>query len=502
MRRNLPSVSVILYQSKTLANGEYPITLRVSYNGKRSYRSLGLSCSEKMWNENKSEVRASHKMALQMNGIIRNEIDKVNKYILSIEGKEDYSAKSIIEATYKVAPSTHTLYSLAEERIQYFKEVTKKLNTASGYRTLLNIIKKFTENEDVELFNVNKAWARDLEGYMRTKYADNSIRKFFDCLKALFNYAVDKEYIKESPLNSYKFIKELDCHTRKKALTIAEITTLMQYYYDAYGMIGIERNVDVVNSKKKYWNQKFKPKGTTKLTPCDAEQLSLALFLTSYLFQGLALVDIAKLRRKDLKIVKILNKEKWIEDSASHGTDYANEHAEYSEHYEIYTRREKTNHDTRILAECSTLMPYLNPFGSFVDGSETEEELEEYLFPIYDKDNNDSNAMFGRMKYAIYLVNVNLKRITKKLGMGTDITFYSARHSYASILYHGNIPVGLIAQNMGRNPNEIQTYLKDFDTDNIIKANQKALIVGQEGYMNLYEEAKRKKRREKRKIEE
>ena len=52
MKRNLPSISAILYTSKTLANGEHPIMLRVSYNGQRKYKSLGFSCSEKLWNEN------------------------------------------------------------------------------------------------------------------------------------------------------------------------------------------------------------------------------------------------------------------------------------------------------------------------------------------------------------------------------------------------------------------------------------------------------------------
>ena len=44
MKRNLPTISAILYTSKTLANGEHPIMLRVCYNGKRKYKSLGISC--------------------------------------------------------------------------------------------------------------------------------------------------------------------------------------------------------------------------------------------------------------------------------------------------------------------------------------------------------------------------------------------------------------------------------------------------------------------------
>ena len=83
-----------------------------------------------------------------------------------------------------------------------------------------------------------------------------------------------------------------------------------------------------------------------------------------------------------------------------------------------------------------------------------------YVFPIYSEQDDTPEKRFGRMTYANYLVNVNLKRIAERLGM-KPLTFYSARHTYASALYHANVPMGLIAQNMGRNPAEIETYLKD-----------------------------------------
>ena len=59
--------------------------LRVSYNGQRKYKSLGLSCSEKFWNENKQEVRLGHPMARSMNTIIKSEIDKYNKELSKAE---------------------------------------------------------------------------------------------------------------------------------------------------------------------------------------------------------------------------------------------------------------------------------------------------------------------------------------------------------------------------------------------------------------------------------
>ena len=148
------------------------------------------------------------------------------------------------------------------------------------------------------------------------------------------------------------------------------------------------------------------------------------------------------------------------------------------------------------MCEVQTLIPYLNPFGSCINGCEDEDELEEYVFPIYDKDNDDEYVKFGRMNYATYLVNVNLKRVAEKVGIGGGITFYSARHSYASNLYHSNVPVGLIAQNMGRNPADIETYLKEFDKTKIIAANEKAFVTGQDEFRLAWEEQKKKQRNE------
>jgi integrase len=107
-----------------------------------------------------------------------------------------------------------------------------------------------------------------------------------------------------------------------------------------------------------------------------------------------------------------------------------------------------------------TILPFLIPFTEAIKGVPDDEADDMYVFPIYSEQDDTPEKRFGRMTYANYLVNVNLKRIAERLGM-KPLTFYSARHTYASVLYHANVPMGLIAQNMGRNPAEIETYLKD-----------------------------------------
>ena len=165
MKRNLPTISAILYTSKTLANGEHPIMLRVCYNGKRKYKSMGISCKPQEWSDDKQRVKG--KRANSLNTIITKELADAQNYVLSLEGKADYSASTIVSDLQKTAPTRLTLFSLFEERIEFFKVEKGKYNTATGYRTLLNRIKKYTNGKDLELFEVTTNWLRSFEEYLQ-----------------------------------------------------------------------------------------------------------------------------------------------------------------------------------------------------------------------------------------------------------------------------------------------------------------------------------------------
>lgn len=474
MNKKLPAISVILYKSKTLANGEHPILLRICYNGKRKYKSLGLSCSAKDWNDAKEEVRGQNPLAKNINTLIRSEKTSAVQLVLKLESSgAEYSAQSILKALSRPSSSTTvTLYSLFQDRIDYNWKINAH-NTSTGYKTLLNRIKKYTDNEDLDLVEVTPDWITEFEIYLRGIYKDTSIKKFFDCLVAAFNYAVRQNFISKSPLDGYQHVKKLDVKTKKRALTIAEITTLIQYYFDTYIKSSEKPNLEVTT--KHYWNRKFQRRGVTKLATIDAEQFSLAMFLCSYYMQGLAMVDMAKLRWKDIKDLKIVDREQYAIDCAEHGTQYANQHKVVKDYYEINVSRAKTNHPVRIVVDVYDIFWYLMPFTSALKGMDEETQEETYVFPIYGPTDDTEEKRYGRRNYATYLINNNIKRVGERLGIN-GITFYSARHTYASMLYHANVPIGLIAQNMGRNIADIETYLKDFDTDGIIQANAKLNI--------------------------
>ena len=52
------TIKVVCYKSKTLSNGEHPIMVCVSKDGKRKYQSLGISIKEELWDFKKNGPNA------------------------------------------------------------------------------------------------------------------------------------------------------------------------------------------------------------------------------------------------------------------------------------------------------------------------------------------------------------------------------------------------------------------------------------------------------------
>lgn len=219
--------------------------------------------------------------------------------------------------------------------------------------------------------------------------------------------------------------------------------------------------------QRRYWRSRvYGPDGTVRQAAIDAEQFSLALFICSYIFQGLALVDLARLKWKDMVCIEIPDKEKYDRDRTTYGLRYAEVHKATATFYEINLVRAKTQHLTRVLVERSVAWPYMVLFLG-----PGKARGNDFVFPIYFDE--DPVHQFERITYANNVINQSLQRVAKRIGLTRKVTFYAARHTYASRLYHADVPLPLIAQNMGRNPAEIETYLKEFDTDKIISANKR-----------------------------
>ena len=63
----ITTVNVLCYRSKTLSNGESPLMIRICKDGKKKYKSLGLSLNPIYWDfkKGKPKVRCPNKTAIE-----------------------------------------------------------------------------------------------------------------------------------------------------------------------------------------------------------------------------------------------------------------------------------------------------------------------------------------------------------------------------------------------------------------------------------------------------
>ena len=72
--------------------------------------------------------------------------------------------------------------------------------------------------------------------------------------------------------------------------------------------------------------------------------------------------------------------------------------------------------------------------------------------------------------------NYNLKKIGEMVGLKIPLTTYVARHTWASVALHMNIPIATISQGMGHNSYKTtQIYLQSLDVATINEANKRII---------------------------
>jgi integrase/recombinase XerD len=80
------------------------------------------------------------------------------------------------------------------------------------------------------------------------------------------------------------------------------------------------------------------------------------------------------------------------------------------------------------------------------------------------------------IKYFTKFVNRWLKKIADKLGIDKDITTYSARHSFATVLKRSGAPIEFISESLGHSEmSTTQGYLDSFE-DDVKREYTKALL--------------------------
>jgi integrase len=281
----------------------------------------------------------------------------------------------------------------------FMQDIIKELSedgnvrTSETYTCTLNSFRRFLGERDVGLSAISPEIMERYERYLKKQNLSmNTISFYMRILRAVYNRAVEKGFTEDA--RPFKNVYTGISKTVKRAIPLSVIQTIRK-----------------------------------SVTPSGKENFARDMFLFSFYTRGMSFVDMAYLKKEDLK------------DGI------------------LTYRRKKTGQMLRIKwKDCMQKIIEKNPSPN-----------DEYLLPIIRDAGKDERKQYQSRQF---FVNNGLKEISKHLNLDCDLTMYVARHTWASLAKGMKIPTSVISDGMGHNSEKTtQIYLSTIDANEIDKAN-------------------------------
>lgn len=286
------------------------------------------------------------------------------------------------------------LFKASIERLHQLGQIRTSETYLSSYRSFM----RFREGKDILISSINSDLILDYEAYLRIRgVSPNTISFYMRTLRAVYNRSEGSD----DPLqkNPFRYVYTGIDKTVKRGLSLSVI-----------------KKIKALNLSK---------------SPSDA--YARDMFLFSLYTRGMSFIDMAFLKKSDLK-----------------------------EGVLTYQRR-KTKQTMSIHWE-KCMQHITDHYG--IDNSP-------YLLPIIKKPGSNEREQY---KSAIYRINRHLKKIGCSIGLTTPLTMYVARHSWASIAHNKHIPISIISAGLGHHSEKTtRIYLSSLDTTQIDYANKQIL---------------------------
>lgn len=224
------TANIVCYKSKTLSNGEHPLMVRVCKDGKKKYKSLGVSVNPKFWNFEKNTLKSNSPNYEFLSKIIADKASELSEDIVKLKSEhKDFTASTLIEEnSSQVKP--RTVNDLFCEQIERLKDEGRRgymLSVKQGYNSLL----KFNKHLDIYFSDIDILFLRRYETWLRKQeLAENTIGIRFRTLRAIYNLAIEQDIVKAEnyPFKKYK-VSLLQEETIKRSLSKEDIERILAY---------------------------------------------------------------------------------------------------------------------------------------------------------------------------------------------------------------------------------------------------------------------------------
>lgn len=308
----------------------------------------------------------------------------------------DYTVDDVIDKF--LTPDTIVGYiSYARNLIADLKKIGK-VRLADHYTTAINRFLRFNGDAEVLFADFDASLMERFECHLKeNSICLNSISYYMRNLRAIYNKAVEAGLVNSN--NPFRHVYTGIAKTVKRAVDINIVKALR----------------------------------TMDLRGDHSAELARDLFMFSFYTRGMAIIDVAYLRKSNLK----------------NGI--------------LSYRRQKTGQQLNIKWE-----PQMQ---RIIDRYSDRDS--DFMFPILDSANSDHFKQY-RLTYNRLLRR--LKKLGRELGMTEPLTFHRSRHSWASIALNNNVPLSVISEGMGHDSEKTtRIYLASLDTAVVDKANSEII---------------------------
>lgn len=239
--------------------------LRISKEGRRTMKSLGVSVDPKFWNFDANQPKPNCPNRQLIRQIVLKYETEYNGKILTKEINEEEFTPQTIVAEQKERIKAQTVEEVYKAIIAELKE-RGSVGNAYAYLNSYNVLKSFNADKPLSYTfgQIDEAFLSAFEGWMRSKGNKETTLSFqMRTLRAMFNRAIKAKIVsrEKNPFNEYK-ISKFNTRTPKRALSKAEMLKI----------------IDADCSQGK-----------------EIEQFAHDIFVFSYLCGGISFVDIANL---------------------------------------------------------------------------------------------------------------------------------------------------------------------------------------------------------------
>lgn len=277
-----------------------------------------------------------------------------------------------------------------------------RYSTANAYQSTLNSYQQFTRNPSQKFEEMTPEEMKNYEQFMvinGLKY--NTISLYIRMMRSICNQAVAQKIAR---LNTTELFQDvfMGCKpTAKRAIKPSIIGQLMDADFAEHPQLTFSRD----------------------------------LFLLSFYLRGIPFVDLAHLRKSDIKDNTL-----------------------------IYFRQKTGKMMYVTIEDCARKI--IKKYATQCNGSI-------YLLPIIKSAGEEGHKQY---RSALRLYNKHLHQISKLLKLGITLTSYVARHSWATTAKNMDIPIAVISTSMGHASEKVTNiYLDSFDNKKLSDANKKVI---------------------------